>query len=94
MRDGVSEEVPASKSPIHQGNATEERALEKLTFKNVKSGGAKQETKIEIRPVEQCLAAGGTACRGRLLDWSKFPHAYFYGNWRAKVPIILQGQGI
>jgi hypothetical protein len=29
-----------------------------------------------------------------LLDWSNFPHAYFYGNWRVKVPIILQGQGI
>jgi hypothetical protein len=27
-----------------------------------------------------------------LLDWSNFPHAYFYGNWRAKVPIILQDE--
>jgi hypothetical protein len=28
------------------------------------------------------------------LDWSEFPHAYFYGNWGAKVPTILQDKGI
>jgi hypothetical protein len=72
---------------------TEERALEKLTLKNVKNRGAKQETKIEIRPVERCLATG-TACRERLVDWSNFPHAYFYGNWSSKVRIILQDKGI
>ena len=29
-----------------------------------------------------------------LLDLSNFPHAYFYGNWMVKVPIILQDDGI
>jgi len=28
------------------------------------------------------------------LDLSDFPHAYFYGNWGVKVPIILQDDGI
>jgi hypothetical protein len=40
------------------------------------------------------LATGGTPYREELLDWSSFPHAYFYGNWGVKVPNILQGEGI
>jgi len=44
--------------------------------------------------VEWCLSAGGEACWERLLDWYNFPHAYFYGNYRVKVPIILQDDGI
>jgi len=38
------------------------------------------------------LATGGPARRETLWDLSNFPHAYFYGNWRAKVPIILQDE--
>jgi len=40
------------------------------------------------------LTAGGTPYREGLLDLSNFPHAYFYGNWGVKVPIILQDEGI
>jgi hypothetical protein len=40
------------------------------------------------------LTAGGTPFREELLDLSNFPHAYFYGNWEVKVPIILQDEGI
>jgi hypothetical protein len=37
------------------------------------------------------LAARGSVRRERLfLHWSNFLHAYFYGNWGVKVPIILQ----
>ena len=36
-----------------------------------------------------------TICRDRLLLSSfNLPHAYFYGNWRAKVPNILQDERI
>jgi len=40
------------------------------------------------------LIAGRTPYREGLLDLSDFPHAYFYGNWGLKVPIILPDQGI
>jgi len=45
VRDCVSDEVPASRSSVHQGNVTEERALEKLTLKNVKTGGQSRKWK-------------------------------------------------
>jgi len=88
----VSEKAPASRSYVHQGNVTEERALEKVTLKNLNTGG-KQGMKTEIGSVERCLVADAAACRERLLDWCNSPHVYFYGNWRAKVPIILQDKG-
>ena len=63
--------------------------------KKCENRGAKQETKIEIRPVDRRLAARETVRRERLLlHWSNFLHAYFYGNWGVKVPIILQDKGI
>jgi hypothetical protein len=53
-----------------------------------------QGMEIEIRPIERCLTASGTAYWETLLGWCNFPHAYFYGNWGAKVSIILPDQGI
>jgi hypothetical protein len=45
VRDCVSEKAPASRSSVHQGNVTEERGLEKLTLKNVKTGGQSRKSK-------------------------------------------------